>query len=130
MLIVNYPQYEELPYLCFSPKENTDNVEDFIFVHQTAWQHRLMAMDGSEMCVMDATYNVCKCEVALFFVCVHMNVGYIIVGCFLLPSDSVSDISRGLRILRQLNPSWNPAFFMTDYDQKEISVIETVFPGK
>ena len=91
---------------------------------------RLMAMYGSEMCVMDATYNVCKCEVALFFVCVHMNVGYIIVGCFLLPSESVSDISRGLRILRQWNPSWNPAFFMTDYDQKEISAIETVFPGK
>jgi len=68
---------------------------------------RLMAMYGSEMCVMDATYNVCKCEVALFFVCVHMNVGYIIVGCFLLPSESVSDISRGLRILRQwiLEPS-------------------------
>jgi len=87
-------------------------------------------MYGSEICVLDATYNVCKCEVALFFVCVHTNVGYIIVGCFLLPSESVSDISRGLRILREWNPSWNPPFFMTDYDMKEISAIETVFPGK
>jgi hypothetical protein len=86
-------------------------------------------MYGNEICLLDATYCVCKCDVALFFLCVSTNIGYITVGCFLVAAETVKNITRGLQILKQWNRDWSPAFFMTDYDQKEIAAIETTFPG-
>ncbi|XP_060562041.1 uncharacterized protein LOC132721701 isoform X4 [Ruditapes philippinarum] len=85
-------------------------------------------MYGSEICLLDATYCVCKFEVALFFICVCTNIGYVTVGCFLIPAETVNNICRGLRILKQWNKDWSPSFFMTDYDQKEITAIESTFP--
>jgi hypothetical protein len=120
-------------FLCniYSSKEETqdNDKEEFLFVHQSSWQRRLLSMYGSEICLLDATYCVCKFEVALFFICVCTNIGYVTVGCFLIPAETVNNICRGLRILKQWNKDWSPSFFMTDYDQKEITAIESTFPG-
>ncbi|WAR12531.1 hypothetical protein MAR_026711 [Mya arenaria] len=112
----------------FVPSPKDDEGEDFLFVCQTAWQRRLLSIDGNEICLMDATYGICKSEVALYFICVSTNIGYITVGCFILPSETIKNITRGLDVLKQWNPDWTPTFFMTDYDEKEIAAIETSLP--
>ncbi|WAR27016.1 hypothetical protein MAR_012720 [Mya arenaria] len=51
-----------------------------------------------------------------------------VVGSFIVPSESSYNIGRGLQVLKAWNPSWNPTYFMTDYDRKEINAIENTFP--
>ncbi|XP_052778802.1 uncharacterized protein LOC128216275 [Mya arenaria] len=82
-----------------------------------------------EVCLLDATYKTTKYDLPLFFVSVNTNVGYMVVGSFIVPSESSYNIGRGLQVLKAWNPSWNPTYFMTDYDRKEINAIENTFPG-
>ncbi|WAR16479.1 CARTF-like protein [Mya arenaria] len=106
-----------------------DHIEEFIFVHQNSDQKRLLAKYGHEICLLDATYKTTKYDLPLFFVSVNTNVGYMVVGSFIVPSESSYNIGRGLQVLKAWNPSWNPTYFMTDYDRNEINAIENTFPG-
>lgn len=103
--------------------------EEFLFVHQTAWQRRLLSLYGSNICIMDATYRTSKYALPLFFICVPTNVGHSIVGSFLVSSESKVSIMEGLRKLQQWNPDWAPRAFITDFDEREIQAIEEVFSG-
>ncbi|XP_053391069.1 uncharacterized protein LOC128553893 isoform X2 [Mercenaria mercenaria] len=117
----------------FNPSPSDTDEEDtdraFIFVHQTWWQQVLLRRYGNEICLLDATYKTSKYDIPLFFVCVSTNVGYSIVGTFLIPNEKTESIQRGLRVLQEWNVDWKPAYFMTDYDIKEIAAIENTFPG-
>ncbi|WAR27616.1 hypothetical protein MAR_013320 [Mya arenaria] len=126
--IVKWRNEEPDDNFFFVPSPKDDEGEDFLFVCQTAWQRRLLSIYGNEICLMDATYGICKSEIALYFICVSTNIGYITVGCFILPSETIKNITRGLDVLKQWNPDWTPTFFMTDYDEKEIAAIEITFP--
>ncbi|XP_062583252.1 uncharacterized protein LOC134245018 [Saccostrea cucullata] len=101
--------------------------EEFLFVHQTEWQRRLLSLYGKDVCIMDATYKTSKYALPLFFVCVQTNVGHSICGSFLVSSESKSCIKEGLNKLKQWNPNWSPKYFITDYDEREIQAIEEAF---
>jgi hypothetical protein len=60
---------------------------------------------------MDATYKTTKYELALFFVAVKTNVGYSVVGEFVVQSETTDQIAEALSILSSWNPEWQPPFF-------------------
>ena len=64
-----------------------------------------------------------------FFYCVKTNVGYIVVAEFVVSSESAEAIAEALSILKNWNPEWNPAFFMSDYAEAEFVAVEQVFPS-
>ena len=77
---------------------------------------------------MDATYKTTKYDLPLFIICVKTNVGYITVAEFIVQSENSEEISNALFKLKEWNPGWKPAFFMTDYSEAELMAIERVFP--
>lgn len=107
-----------------------DDASQFIFVHQTANQKRLMERYGNEICLLDATYKTSQYALPLFFVAVPTNTRYQVIASFILSSETTECISRALSILSSWNPTWKPANWMTDCCQAEITSVETVFPGK
>jgi len=113
----------------FSTQVTEDTLEPFIFVHQTQWQRRLLHLYGTQICLLDATYKTSRFDLPLFFVCVNTNVGFSIVGSFLIANESRVSIKEGLKWLSDWNPDWHPNYFMTDYDVREISAVEETFPG-
>ena len=86
----------------------------------------LLIKFGNTITLIDATYKTTKCEVALFFLCVKTNVGYVE---FVVSSESAHEIAEALSILKKWNPDWNPAFFMSDYSEAEFIAVEQVFPS-
>nr|XP_022298783.1 uncharacterized protein LOC111107733 [Crassostrea virginica] len=101
--------------------------QDFLFVHQTAWQRRLLDLYGRDICIMDATYKTSKYALPLFFICVQTNVGHSICGSFVLSTESKNAIQEGLKKIKEWNPGWTPKYFITDYDEREIQAVEEVF---
>ena len=78
---------------------------------------------------MDATYKTTKYELALFFLAVKTNVGYSVVGEFIVNSEITKQITEAHSIVSSWNPEWKPPCFMTDYSEAEIGAIGTVFPS-
>ncbi|XP_062585887.1 uncharacterized protein LOC134247563, partial [Saccostrea cucullata] len=101
--------------------------EDFLFVHQTTWQKRLLNLYGRDICIMDATYKTSKYALPLFFICMQTNVGHSICGSFVVATETKKSIQEGLKKIKEWNPGWNPSYFMTDYDEREIQAVEEVF---
>ena len=48
---------------------------------------------------MDATYKTTKYELALFFIAVKTNVGYSVVGEFVVQSETTEQVAEPLSIL-------------------------------
>ena len=101
-----------------------------LFVHQTAWQSRLLSRYGQELAFLDATYKTTKYSLPLFFIAVKTNVDYIIVASFIVQDETTASITEALSILCQWNPQWKPRHMMTDLCEEEINSIESVFRGK
>ena len=76
---------------------------------------------------MDATYKTMRYAMPLFFLCVKANVNYEVVGAFICQNETTSEIEEALAIVGGWNKEWNPQFFMSDFDEKEISAIENTF---
>ena len=100
-----------------------------LVIHQEKWQKQLLEQYGNTMSMLDATYKTMKQELALFFLCVRINVGYSVVAEFIVQEESVEKIAEALGVIKQWNPSWNPSFFTTDYSEAELLAIEQVFPS-
>eukprot|EP00117_Sycon_ciliatum_P030213 scpid77271/ scgid0065/ len=100
-------------------------VSRLLLVHQEKWQQELMA-DFGELTLMDATYRTTCYDLALFFIVVYTNVGYIVVAEFCIQSERSEDIGEALAILKANNPTWRPKYFMTDYSEAEMLAIEEV----
>lgn len=79
--------------------------------------------------MLDATYKTSRYDLPLFFLSVPTNVGYSIVASFVVERENKSSIKEALEMLQSWNPSWNPSFFMVDFDEREINAIEELFPG-
>ena len=116
---------------------NAEDIDDPIitsqqtlfFIHQMAWQKRLLIRYGQDMCLLDATYKTCRYALPLFLLCVKTNIGYQVVASFVTQNEMTKDIEEALLILKQWNPHWNPTFFMTDKCEAEIKAIENCFSG-
>ena len=57
--------------------------QTFLWIHQEKWQKDLLVKFGNTITLIDATYKTTKYEVALFFLCVKTNVGYVVVAGFI-----------------------------------------------
>ena len=59
--------------------------------------------------------------------------GYSVVAEFVVQSETADAILKGLKTVKswmdQANLEWQPAYFMTDFDEREISAVEELFPG-
>ena len=100
-----------------------------LFVHQTAWQRRLLVKYGNSLCLLDATYKTTRYALPLFFLVVKTNVDYQVVGSFVTQQETTIAIKEALKLLKQWTPDWSPPFFMTDNCEQEIRAIEDTFPG-
>lgn len=100
-----------------------------LFVHQTAWQSRLLARYGQDLTFLDAAYKTTKYSLPLFFIAVKTNVDHAIVGLFIVQDETTQSITEALFIIKQWNPQWKPSYFMTDLCEEEINSIESIFPG-
>lgn len=103
--------------------------DDFLYVHQSQDQKRLMQIYGNEICLLDATYQTSKYALPLFFVVVPTNISYQVVGTFMLSKETSGAIGEALTELSNWNPEWKPSFWMTDYDTAERNAVENLFPG-
>ena len=83
--------------------------QSFLYVHQASWQNRLLECYGNTMCLLYATYKTTKYDLALFFICVRTNVGYIVVAEFVTQQDA-EHISEALRQLHSWNSTWKLEF--------------------
>lgn len=116
---------------------NTSNDDHFaseytqtlLWIHQEKWQQDLLVKYGNTITLIDATYKTTKYEVPLFFLSVKTNVGYIVVAEFVISSESAEEIGEAISILKEWNPEWNPAFFMSDYSEAEFLAVQQVFPS-
>ena len=73
-----------------------------LWVHQEKWQRQLLMRYGNIICLLDATYKTTQYELPLFFLCMKTNVGYSVVGEFVVQSESTDDIQEALCILQLL----------------------------
>ena len=103
--------------------------QSFLWIHQEKWQRDLLVRFGNTITLIDATYKTTKYEIALFFLSIKTNVGYIVVAEFIVSSESAQEIAEALSVLKDWNPEWSPAFFMSDYSEAESVAIEEIFPA-
>jgi len=108
---------------------NSGGRQGLLLVHQTVWQKRLLNRYGS-MCLLDATYKTMRYAVPLFFLCVRMNVDYVVVATVVTQYEDSASIAEALHIVRQWNADWSPQSFMVDFCEPEIMALEEVFHSK
>jgi hypothetical protein len=101
-----------------------------MYVHQLHWQRRLLLRYGQNICLLNATFKTSKFALRLFFVCVPTNCRYMVVASVIVQEETTVAITEALAILKQWNPVWNPAAFMTDNCDAEIGAIKATFSGK
>ena len=111
-------------------QEGGEQSRKLLFVHQTAWQKRLLRLYGNDICFLDATYKTTRYALPLFFIAVKTNVDYQVVRSFVTEDETVCSIKEALEVVREWNPDWSPHLFMTDNCSQEIQAIENLFPGK
>ena len=100
----------------------------FLFVYQSAQQKTLLRRYGC-MVLLDATYKTSLYDLPLFFLAVKTNVDYQVVGSFITEDEASQSIAEALSILRDQCFESIPPYFMTDFDESEITAIERVFEG-
>ena len=99
----------------------------FLYLHQEAWQQRIVHIYGNNLFLMDATYKTMNHSAPLFFIAIKTNVGYAVVADFVIQNESSQYIQEALNILMQWNPQWKPKYVMVDNDQSEITDIKNSF---
>ncbi|CAC5416831.1 unnamed protein product [Mytilus coruscus] len=116
--------YQPVPEI---PVDINTDYHGFLFVHQTEFQSRLLIKYGQEIILMDSTYNTMQYEMPLHLICFLTNVGYKVVGAFVIGKESRLNIKEGFAVLKKWNPGWSPNYFMCDNDGREIGAIENLF---
>jgi len=79
--------------------------------------------------LIDATYNTSKYDLAVFFLSVQTNMGYVNVAMFAVEHETTAAIADALTVIKGWNPTWTPMHFITDYCEAEIAACEDIFPG-
>ena len=96
-----------------------NNESKFMFVHQADWQQRLLLRYGSELVLMDATFENDEVLHSPFLhMCPHLC-GIQRGGRISLPNQRQEGIAEALIILKR----WNPKYFMDYYSTAEINAI-------
>lgn len=85
---------------------------------------------GNSLVLLDATYKTCKYAVPLFFLVVKTNVDYQVAATFMPEHETTRSIEEAISVLKEQNPDWKPSHYMTDFDEREMNAMESIFPGK
>lgn len=109
-------------------RPSTESTE-FLLIHQSFEQKRLLNLYGNKLCLLDSTYNTNKYMYPVFMVVVFTNTSYQVAGTFIIALEQKEAIKEALVQLKEWNPSWSPISWMTDYCLAEINAIEEIFPG-
>lgn len=111
-------------------EENKELKHEFeqmlLWVHQTKWQKDILSNYGNTMTLI---YKTTLYDLALFFITIRSDAGYIVAAEFIIQAETSEHIEEALTILRSWNPSWSPTYFMSDYSEAEILAIESAFPS-
>ncbi|XP_029923308.1 SUMO-activating enzyme subunit 1 isoform X1 [Myripristis murdjan] len=120
----------------FPAPEESDEVVDsdvyeetLLFVHQEKWQQDVLKQHGNTICLIDATHKTTKYDLALFFISVQTNCGYIVVAVFIVQSEKACHIKEALKVLKEWNPGWDPKFWMCDFSDAECNALQSAFPN-
>ena len=103
--------------------------QTLMWVHQTNWQKDMLSNYGNTMTLIDATYKTTLYDLALFFITVWTNTGYVVTAEFITQTETNEQTEEALNILKSWNPNWSPTYFTSDYSEAEILAIESAFPG-
>jgi len=79
---------------------NSDGCRGLLVVHQAGWWRCLLERYDS-MCLLDATYNTTRYAVPLFFLCVCMNVDYVVIVTFITLYEDTACIAEALDVVCQ-----------------------------
>ena len=90
------------------------------------WLDRLYE---SSLLFLDALYKTTKYAVLLFFVVVKTNVNFQVVCVIVFDKETEPMATKALLILKSWSSLVNPKCAMVDFDQKQISALENVFPA-
>lgn len=75
---------------------------------------------GNDLCFFDVIYKIFCYVLLLFFLCVKINVNYIVVGVFVVQMEFRIVIFEVLGILIKWNFLWIFKYFMVDFSEFEI----------
>ena len=89
---------------------------------------RLYRVYAPSLLLLDATYKTKKYAVPLFFAVVKTNVNFQVVCVIVLQEETERMITKALLISKSWSPDFNAKYAMVDFDEKEISALENVFP--
>lgn len=120
--------------MCCGLSDNDDldgkSQSGVVFFHQSAWQQEMLLKYGSDVCILDSTYNTSVYDLPLFALSVKTNAGYFYVATFLLLSETMDSFQEALTRLRDVNAQWRPKCFVTDFSEAQINALQSTFPGK
>jgi hypothetical protein len=106
-----------------------EDTNGLLIIYQSQFQAEILKKYSGEVALLDSTYNTCNFSVPLYMVAVQTNSGFVVVASFILGRDTKEQICEALQKIKNFNPRWNPKYFLTDYDTKEMGAVEAVFPG-
>ena len=104
--------------------------QSFLLVYQSKWQQHLLHRYGRDTVFLDATYKTMKYALPLFFLCVHTNAGYVVVGTFILENEDSASLAEALQVFKGFNPNWTAKNFMLDASEIEATAVTRTFPSE
>ena len=100
-----------------------------LFCHQTSHQQRIMRRYNTQVILTQISDLHSKIPFPLFCLYVQTNVDYQLVGSFICQANDQAMISEGLQIIKEWNPGWSPKFIVVDFEEQQITAVESVFQG-
>ena len=123
--------YHLRPKIDYSENGNVEpSREGLLFIYQTQSQRRLLSRYGCDLTFLDPAHRAAAYAIPLYFLLVHTNCDYQIVGVIVMERESVNDLREALALIKEANPSWSPQQFAVDSSEEEIQTVESLFPGR
>jgi len=112
-----------------SNNDSESNPKVPMLVIQTTHMRKLMELYGRTV-FLDSTFGTNYYGYSLFLVMVVDNSGQgQPVAVVVLGQESIASIKAALEVLKKWNPTWQPAYFMTDKSDRERGAIKLAFPN-
>ena len=107
---------------------NTDDSK-MMFIYQSTETQQMFHRYGNQLIVLDTTYKTTKYALPLFFLVVKTKVNFQVCRVIVLQEKSVDMIARTLSAVKMWNPEVAPKYAVVDFDEREISSWEIVYPN-
>ena len=78
--------------------------------------------------ICEATYKTTKYALPLSFLVVKTNVNFQVCCIIVIQEESTEMITKALNKIKFWNPSVSPKYAFVDFDERDITFLETVYP--